>query len=106
MVYIDPIESVLSTPGFHHWLRGLKDAQGKAHILARLRRLSLGNPGDIKQLGGSVYELRIHTGPGYRIYLTRRNKGILVLLAGGIKATQRKDIRAAQSLARQYREEP
>lgn len=102
MVYIRKIKAVLSTPQFDAWLRRLKDTQGKARILARLRRFSLGQGGDIKSVGGGVFELRIHTGPGYRLYLMSRSDYVILLLAGGDKTTQNRDIKAAKTLALQY----
>ena len=66
----------------------------------RIRRLSLGNPGDTKSVGGGVSELRIDYGPGYRVYFARRGEALIVLLGGGDKSTQAADIQAAQSLAR------
>lgn len=105
MVYIGGIESILTTSRFEDWLRGLKDGQGKARILARIRRLSLGNTGDMKSVGKGIYELRIHTGPGYRVYLTRRGQEVVILLMGGDKGSQSKDIEAARTLAKQYQEE-
>ncbi|ASK36561.1 addiction module protein [Alcanivorax sp. N3-2A] len=92
-------------PQFDEWLHRLKDAQGKARISARIRRVSLGNIGDIKSVGGRVSELRIHAGPGYRVYLTYRGQEIIILLVGGDKSTQNKDINAAKALAQQYQEE-
>ena len=77
-------------------------AMGKpAHpINARIRRLSLGNPGDVKPVGEGVSELRIDYGPGYRVYFTHRGREVVILLAGGDKRTQERDIRAALELAR------
>jgi len=105
MVYIIGIKSILTTSRFEDWLRGLKDGQGKARVLARIRRLSLGNTGDMKSVGKGIYELRIHTGPGYRVYLTMRGQEVVILLTGGDKGSQSKDIEAARTLAKQYQEE-
>ncbi len=105
MVYIGDIESILTTSRFEDWLRGLKDGQGKARVLARIRRLSLGSTGDMKSVGKGVYELRIHTGPGYRVYLTMRGQEVVILLTGGDKGSQSRDIEAARALAKQYQEE-
>lgn len=104
-VYIGSIDSIVVTPRFEDWLRGLKDAQGRASILARIRRLSLGNMGDIKSVGKGIYELRIHTGPGYRVYLSRRSREAVILLVGGDKGSQSSDIKDAKILAEQYQEE-
>jgi len=97
---------ILATPQFNHWMRRLKDTRGKARISARIRKVSLGNMGDIKPVGGRVSELRIHTGPGYRVYLTVRTSDVVILLVGGSKRTQDKDIKVARAMARQYQEEP
>ena len=84
---------------FTAWFRGLRDRQAKARIVARIDRLSLGNPGDVKPVGDGVSELRIDYGPGYRVYFVRRGTEIVVLLAGGDKSTQSQDIRFALELA-------
>jgi putative addiction module killer protein len=73
-------------------------------IEVRIYRLSLGNAGDVKPIGEGVSELRIDYGPGYRVYLTRRGKALVILLCGGDKRTQNKDIAAAKALARQLKE--
>ena len=80
---------------FAKWLNGLRDIHAKARILARIERLILGNPGDIKLIGKGVSELRIHYGPGYRIYYKKQGQKIIILLAGGNKSTQSKDIKTA-----------
>lgn len=95
------MNAILTTPQFDQWFRRLRDPQGKARVNARLRRISLGHEGDIKALGSGVSELRIHSGPGYRIYLTRRGQEVIILLAGGDKSSQEKDIQLAKSLAEQ-----
>src|SRR5690606_14661822 len=104
--YSLPMRTILTTPEFDNWLHRLKDRQSKARIAARIRRVSLGNTGDIKSVGGDVSELRIHSGPGYRIYLTFRGLEVIILLVGGDKSTQSKDIRTARILARKYQEAP
>jgi putative addiction module killer protein len=78
----------------------LHDRQARARINARIRRLSLGNPGDVKPVGEGVSELRIDYGPGYRVYFVRRGDTLVVLLAGGDKRTQGRDIQTALELAR------
>ena len=90
---------VLTTQDFDRWLRRLKDRQGRLRILARLDRLSAGNLGDAKPVGGGVLELRLAFGPGYRIYLTRRGQQVVLLLCGGDKSTQTDDIAKARQLA-------
>ncbi|MBI1207227.1 MAG: type II toxin-antitoxin system RelE/ParE family toxin [Azospirillum sp.] len=90
---------VRQTPEFAGWLDGLADSRAQERILVRIRRLSLGNPGDAKSVGAGVGELRIDYGPGYRVYFTRRGRSLVILLAGGDKRTQDRDIRAAIALA-------
>jgi putative addiction module killer protein len=78
----------------------LRDRQVKARVLVRIDRLSLGNPGDVRPIGEGVSEMRIDYGPGYRIYFLRRGEQVIILLTGGDKSTQAKDIAAALRLAR------
>ncbi len=92
------------TEFFDLWLAGLRDEKAKAKIAIRIDRLALGNPGDVKPVGQGVSELRINYGPGYRIYFIRRGKTVIVLLAGGDKGSQAKDIRAAIGLAQGLKE--
>jgi putative addiction module killer protein len=87
------------TPEFERWLDGLRDLQGRARIQRRLHRLRQGHLGDNKHVGEAVLELRIHAGPGYRVYVTRRGTAVVIVLAGGDKSSQEKDIRFAQKLA-------
>ena len=91
---------IRETDAYAHWFARLKDREARARILVRVRRLSLGNPGDTRSVGTGVSELRIDYGPGYRIYFSRRGDTVIVLLGGGDKSTQASDIRAALSLAR------
>lgn len=81
---------------FQEWLEGLSDRKGRAIIRVRLDRLEYGNPGACRQVGEGVSELRIHYGPGYRVYFGEDGKTSVVLLNGGDKSTQRKDILRAQ----------
>ncbi|MGB6231463.1 MAG: type II toxin-antitoxin system RelE/ParE family toxin [Litorimonas sp.] len=90
---------VLQTREFIAWRDGLKDARAKARIADRILRLEGGNFGDAKPIGEGLSELRIHYGPGYRLYLVRRGNTLVILLGGGIKRTQAKDVKAAKSLA-------
>ncbi len=90
-----------TTAAFDAWFAGLSDRHGKLRIQARIDRAELGNFGDCEPVGEGVSEMRIHTGPGYRVYLTRRGLDLVILLAGGDKSTQAKDIKAALKLARQ-----
>ena len=92
---------VRETPTFTAWMEALKDRDGRAKITARLRRLAMGNPGDVKSVGGQVSELRVDHGPGYRIYFTRRGVTVALLLCSGDKRTQAKDIKLAQSMVSQ-----
>ena len=84
---------------YAEWIDNLRDLQGRARILVRVERLAAGNPGDVKPVGGGVSELRIHFGPGYRVYFTQRELDIVILLAGGDKSSQPKDIQTALQLA-------
>jgi putative addiction module killer protein len=84
---------------FADWLDSLRDTIGKARIIARLRAAEHGNFGDCESVGATVYEMRIHCGPGYRVYFTRRNEVIYLLLIGGDKSTQKRDIKRAVQMA-------
>ena len=90
---------LIETVTFARWLGGLKDGKARARIQTRLDRLSFGNPGDVKPVGSGVSEMRIDYGPGYRVYFFRLNNVVIVLLAGGDKRTQKKDIAQAIELA-------
>ena len=90
---------VRETPELRAWLTGLRDPQAVARIAARIRRLAFGNPGDVKPVGGGLSELRIDYGPGYRVYFVRRGAALIVVLGGGDKTTQARDIRQAKALA-------
>ncbi len=91
---------IRKTENYLQWIDNLRDHQARARILARIERLALGNLGDVKPAGEGVSELRIDFGPGYRVYFTKRGREIVILLAGGDKATQPADIRIALRLAR------
>lgn len=95
---------VEQTDTFRKWIDGLKDRAGRARILVRIDRLIAGNPGLHRDLTDGVSELKIDVGPGYRIYYTQRGSTLLLLLAGGDKSTQQKDIAAATRLARLFTE--
>lgn len=90
---------IRKTDVFVRWLDGLADPKARARILVRIERLAAGNPGDVEPVGDGVSELRVHYGPGYRVYFTRSGKELVVLLAGGDKRTQAKDIKLAIRLA-------
>ncbi len=92
------------TDQFAQWLDSLRDIRARAKIMVRIERLALGNPGDVRPVGEGVSELRIHYGPGYRVYYKHTGKRIIVLLAGGDKRTQAKDIQTALYLARHLEE--
>ena len=89
------------TREFNEWLRSLRDIQGKAKIVARLDRLEDGNPGNSRSVGEGIFELKIDFGPGYRIYYVQRGEVLTVVLCGGDKSTQRKDIQRAKLIASQ-----
>jgi putative addiction module killer protein len=92
---------VIKTDVFTAWLDGLRDVHGRARVLARIERLVVGNAGDVKPVAEGVSELRVDYGPGYRVYFTRRGRDLVLLLAGGSKATQSSDIKAALRMARE-----
>jgi len=90
---------VKQTDVYLAWFRSLRDARARARIDNRIRRLSLGNPGDVRPVGGGVSELRIDYGPGYRVYFAQRGATIVILLCGGDKRTQSRDIARAIAMA-------
>ena len=92
---------IRQTAAYFHWFDSLRDRQARACINARIRRLSLGNFGDVKPIGEGVSELRIALGPGYRVYFVQRGQTLVVLHAGGDKRTQDRDIKKALKLARE-----
>lgn len=91
---------VRQTEVYARWFNRLRDRQARARIDARIRRLSLGNPGDTEPVGEGISELRIDYGPGYRVYFVQRGETLVVLLAGGDKSSQTRDIATALRLAR------
>ncbi len=95
---------IRQTETFARWRSKLKDERTRAAIALRLARLEFGHVGDVSPVGEGISELRIHYGPGYRIYFHRRGKTIVVLLCGGDKSTQAKDIKKAKLLAKEWRE--
>ena len=103
MVYIRLVIEVRRTDEFARWLRRLKDSDAKARINLRIRRIALtGNLGDYKPVGDGVCELRVDYGPGYRMYFAQRGKEIILLLIGGDKSSQARDIKKAKALNEQY----
>jgi len=97
--------TVVRTQQFDAWLSNLKDSKGKARIVDRIRSAERGNLGDCVSVGNGVSEMRVHFGPGYRVYFTRDHNIVHVLLCGGTKRTQKRDIIRAQYLARLIRED-
>ena len=94
---------ILQTDEFAKWLKRLRDADARARINVRIRRISLtGNFGDAKPVGDGIFELRIDYGPGYRVYCSQRDKEIILLLIGGDKSSQQKDIDKAKKLNAEY----
>lgn len=91
--------TVRQTQVFQAWLDGLKNRRVQVRIAARLRQIEFGNLGDLKSVGGGVSELRVNFGPGYRLYFTRRRNEIIIMLAGGDKSSQSRDIKRAQRTA-------
>ena len=91
---------IRETSAYAAWFSVLRDRTAKARIDIRIRRLSLGNPGDVRPIGESVSELRIHYVPDYRIYFTKQGETVVILLAGGDKSSQEQDIRHAKDLTR------
>jgi len=90
---------VRKTEVFAKWIDTLNDIRARARILVRIERLAAGNPGDVKPVGGGVSELRIDYGSGYRVYYKKQGRQVVILLAGGDKRTQAKDIKSALHLA-------
>ena len=95
---------VRMTPTFRDWLRGLRDRQARVRVQARIRRIADGNPGQYRNLGNGVSEMKIDYGPGYRLYYTQRANVLVILLCGGDKSTQVQDIAAAERLANESEE--
>ncbi|MES2325515.1 MAG: type II toxin-antitoxin system RelE/ParE family toxin [Pseudomonadota bacterium] len=93
--------TVRQTQEFQDWLDGLKDMKAQLRIVARLRLAEAGNLGDWKPVGGEVSEMRIAFGPGYRLYFTKRQNVLIVMLAGGDKSTQARDVKRAQKILHQ-----
>ena len=98
--------TVRQTQEFQDWLDALKDFRAQVRIAARLRLAEAGSLGDWKSVGGEVSEMRVDVGPGYRLYFTRRGSILIVMLAGGDKSTQARDIKRAQRVLKQLESEP
>jgi putative addiction module killer protein len=95
---------IKQTDTYSKWYQGLSDLQAAVRVDLRIRRLEMGNPGDVKSVGKGVSELRIDYGPGYRVYFMRRGIELIILLAGGDKKAQKRDIQKALELAREWEE--
>jgi putative addiction module killer protein len=93
---------IVRSDTFDCWLRELRDIRARARVEARILRLSRGNPGDVKPVGSGVSEMRIDYGPGYRVYFTRRDRLVILLLCGGDKRTQSVDIERAIEIANDW----
>lgn len=93
------LPKIVQTTTYREWEQSLRDERGRAAIAARIARVAYGLAGDMKSVGGGISELRIHHGPGYRIYLTRRGDEIILLLCGGDKGSQARDIERARQIA-------
>ncbi len=91
---------IRKTELFAKWLDGLRDLRARARVLTRIERLAMGNPGDVEPIGEGVSELRIPYGPGYRVYFKQQDRDLVILLAGGDKGSQARDIKAALRLAK------
>lgn len=96
---------VYKSDAYDTWFRQLRDRQAKAKIEVRIRRLSLGNPGDVKPVGDGVSEMRIDHGPGYRVYFIQQGAVVVVLLCGGDKSSQSRDITTAKAIAAQWKDQ-
>jgi putative addiction module killer protein len=95
---------ILRSDEFDVWLLSLRDDRARARIQTRILRLSLGNPGDVKPVGEGISEMRIDHGPGYRVYFRQHGQVLILLLSGGDKSTQDKDIKAAKLIAARWKE--
>jgi putative addiction module killer protein len=99
------MEKIRKSSVYNKWIDGLRDSRARYKILTRIKRLAEGNPGDVWPVGENISELRIHYGPGYRVYFKDIGKAIIILLCGGDKSTQQADIKRAKEIARFYEEE-
>jgi len=94
---------IIKSATFDRWLRKLRDSNAKSRIQMRIRRLGLGNPGDVQPIGSGLSEMRIDYGPGYRVYFLQSAPVLIVLLCGGDKSTQQADIKLAKRLAAEWK---
>jgi len=98
------MHELIKSETFDRWLSSLRDRTARARIEVRIRRLGLGNPGDVKPVGAGISEMRIDHGPGYRVYFHQHGPIVILLLCGGDKKTQTKDISTAKTIAAHWRE--
>ncbi|WP_445396587.1 type II toxin-antitoxin system RelE/ParE family toxin [Zobellella sp. An-6] len=96
---------VIESSKFRQWLKKLKDDTGRARVVSRINRLAAGLAGDVAPVGQGVSELRIHYGPGYRVYYYQQGEVLVLLLCGGDKGSQRRDIDTAHQLLKEWREQ-
>ena len=94
---------IIKSATFDQWLRKLRDSNAKSRIQMRIRRLGLGNSGDVRPIGSGLSEMRIDYGPGYRVYFLQSGQVLIVLLCGGDKSTQQADIKLAKRLATEWK---
>lgn len=99
------MNSINRTAAFNEWLAGLKDLKVRAKVIIRMRQAAQGNFGDVKPISDGVSEMRIHFGPGYRVYYAREGRAVYLLLIGGDKSSQKRDIKTAMSMWKQIKEE-
>lgn len=99
---ISPMYAIFQTELFSKWLHGLKDTKGKIAIARRVARAQGGNLGDVESVGGSVCEMRVDIGPGYRVYYTIQDGNLIILLCGGDKSSQKRDITKAKEIAKEF----
>jgi putative addiction module killer protein len=95
---------IIKSATFDRWLRKLRDPRARARIEMRIRRLELGNPGDVEPIGSGLSEMRIDYGPGYRVYYMQQRSVLVVLLCGGDKSTQKNDIKKAKEIAAEWKD--
>lgn len=95
---------IRQTTTYEKWFEALKDRNARMRINIRIRRLASGNPGDVKPVGNGISEIRINYGPGYRVYLIQKGNRLIILLCGGDKSTQSRDIKKAQELTEHLEE--
>lgn len=95
---------IIKSRTFDRWFHSLRDVRAQARVTARIRRLGCGNPGDVKPIGDGLSEMRIDYGPGYRVYFMTKGPIIIVLLCGGDKGSQARDIEQAKAIAAQWKE--